>query len=108
MSMGGGSFTSDQTTLHRTGATTTAATSDGQNSTAHRQRFLGLTLAAGSDAATAIVYDAQSATGTIVARLAAAAGTSASFTAPHSGVKVATNLFVAVTGTASNALVYWN
>ena len=91
-----------------TGATGASATSDGQASTAHPQRFLGLSLAGGSDAATAIVYDAQSATGTIVARLAAAAGTSASFTAPHSGVKVATNLFVAVTGTSSNALVYWN
>ena len=102
-------FQTDAKATHiATGATGTSATSDGQNSAVHPQRFLGLSLAGGSDAATAIVYDAQSATGTIVARLAAAAGTSASFTAPHSGVKVATNLFVAVTGTVSNALVYWN
>ena len=46
-----------------TGAVTTAATSDGQVTTAHRQRFLGLSLAAGSDAATAIVYDSQTAAG---------------------------------------------
>ena len=91
-----------------TGATGTSATSDGQATNTHPQRLLGLSLAAGSDAATAIVYDAQSATGTVVARLSASATTSASFTVPHSGVKVATNLFVAVTGTASNALVYWN
>ena len=50
----------------------------------------------------------NAASGTVVARLTALTNTSASFTAPHSGVKVATNLFVAVTGTASNALVYWN
>jgi|TARA_R110002020_G_scaffold414464_2_gene623933 hypothetical protein len=91
-----------------TGATGTSATSDGQASTAHPQRLLGLSLAAGSDAATAIVYNANAASGTVVARLSALTGTSASFTAPHSGVKVDTNLFVAVTGTASNALVYWN
>ena len=91
-----------------TGATTTAATSDGQVTTAHRQRFLGLSLTAGSDTATAIVYDAQSATGTVVARLSAVANTTASFTSPQSGVVATTNLFVAVTGTASNALIYWN
>mgnify|MGYP003144413393 FL=1 len=91
-----------------TGATGSSATSDGQASTAHPQRFLGLSLTGGSDTATAIVYDANSATGTVVARLSALTNTSVSFTAPHSGVKVATNLFVAVTGTASNALVYWN
>ena len=91
-----------------TGATTTAATSDGQVTTAHRQRFLSLNLTAGSDTATAIVYDAQSATGTVVARLSAVANTNASFTAPQSGVVAITNLFVAVTGTASNALIYWN
>ena len=102
-------FQTDAKATHiATGATGASATSDGQATTAHPQRFLGLSLTGGSDTATAIVYDANSAAGTIVARLAAAAGTSASFTAPHSGVKVATNLFVAVTGTVSNALVYWN
>ena len=91
-----------------TGATGASATSDGQASAVHPQRLLGLCLAAGSDAATAIVYDANAASGTVVARLSALTNTSTSFTAPHDGVKVATNLFVAVTGTASNALVYWN
>ena len=91
-----------------TGATGSSATSDGQSSTAHPQRFLGISLAAGGATATAIVYDANSATGTVVARLTALTNTSASFTVPHDGVKVSTNLFVAVTGSASNALVYWN
>ena len=91
-----------------TGATTTDATSDGQVTTAHRQRFLGLSLTAGSDTATAIVYDSQSAAGTVVARLSALTNTTVSFTPPQSGVVATTNLFVAVTGTASNALVYWN
>ena len=91
-----------------TGAVTTAATSDGQVTTAHRQRLLSLSLTAGSDTATAIVYDAQSATGTVVARLSALTNTTVSFTPPQSGVVATTNLFVAVTGTASNALIYWN
>ena len=91
-----------------TGATGSSATSDGQATTAHRQRFLGLSLTAGSDTATAIVYDAQSATGTVVARLSAIANTTATFIPPQSGVVATTNLFVAVTGTASNALIYWN
>tara|TARA_R110002051_G_C8338915_1_gene438027 strand:+ start:112 stop:423 length:312 start_codon:yes stop_codon:yes gene_type:complete len=91
-----------------TGATGASATSDGQATTAHRQRFLGISLAAGSDTATAIVYDANSASGSVLARLTALTNTSSSFTVPHSGVVATTNLFVAVTGTASNALVYWN
>ena len=91
-----------------TGAVTTAATSDGQVTTAHRQRFLGLSLTGGSDAATAIVYDSQTAAGTVVARLSAIANTTATFIPPQSGVVATTNLFVAVTGNASYALVYWN
>jgi len=91
-----------------TGATTTAATSDGQVTAAHPQRLLGLSLTAGSDTATAVVQDANSASGTVLARLSAVANTTTSFSAPQSGVKAATNLFVTVTGTASNALVYWN
>ena len=91
-----------------TGAVTTAATSDGQVTTAHRQRLLGLSLTGGSDAATAIVYDSQTAAGTVVARLTALTNTTATFISPQSGVVVTTNLFVAVTGTASNALIYWN
>jgi hypothetical protein len=91
-----------------TGATTTSATSDGQVTAAHPQRLLGLSLTAGSDTATAVVQDANSASGTVLARLSAVANTTTSFSAPQSGVKAATNLFVTVTGTASNALVYWN
>jgi hypothetical protein len=46
--------------------------------------------------------------GAVIARLSAVANTTTSFSAPRDGVKVATNLFVTVTGTASNALIYWN
>ena len=91
-----------------TGATGTNATSDGQATDAHPQRLLGVSLTAGSNTATAVVQDANSASGTVLARLSAVANTTTSFSAPQSGVKAATNLFVTVTGTASNALIYWN
>ncbi len=91
-----------------TGATGTNATSDGQATDAHPQRLLGVSLTAGSNTATAVVQDANSASGTVLARLSAVANTTTSFSAPQSGIKATTNLFVTVTGTASNALVYWN
>ena len=100
--------TDSKVTNIATGATGTSATSDGQATNAHAQRFLGLSLTAGSNTATAVVQDANSASGTVLARLSAVANTTASFSAPQSGVKAATNLFVTVTGTSSNALVYWN
>ena len=100
--------TDSKVTNIATGATGTSATSDGQATTVHPQRLLGLSLTAGSDTATAVVQDANSASGSVLARLSATAGTTSSFTAPHDGVKAATNLFVTVTGTSSNALVYWN
>ena len=70
--------TDAQVTNIATGATTTDATSDGQVTTAHRQRFLGLSLTAGSDTATAIVYDSQTGSGTVLARLSALTNTSLS------------------------------
>jgi len=100
--------TDAQVTNIATGATTTDATSDGQVTTAHRQRFLGLSLTAGSDTATAIVYDSQTGSGTVLARLSALTNTTVSFTPPQSGVVATTNLYTAVTGTAANALIYWN
>ena len=100
--------TDSKVTNIATGATGTSATSDGQATTAHAQRLLGLSLTAGSDTATAVVQDANSATGSVLARLSATANTTASFTVPNDGVKAASNLFVTVTGTSSNALVYWN
>jgi len=100
--------TDAQVTNIATGATGTNATSDGQATASHPQRFLGLSLNAGSDTATAVVQDANSASGTVIARLSAVANTTTSFSAPRDGVKVSTNLFVTVTGTSSNALIYWN
>jgi len=91
-----------------TGATTTAATSDGQVTTAHRQRFLGITLTGGSDAAKAIVYDAQSATGTPIVTVAVIANTTTNVRIPAQGKVISTNIFTAVTGTLSEATVYWN
>lgn len=100
--------TDAQVTNIATGATGTNATSDGQATASHPQRFLGLSLTAGSDTATAVVQDANSASDTVIARLSAVANTTTSFSAPRDGVKVSTNLFVTVTGTSSNALIYWN
>jgi len=91
-----------------TGATGTGATSDGQATAAHRQRLMGISLTAGSDTATVVIQDANSASGTVLARLSAIANTTASYTMPQNGVVAITNLFCTVTGTASNALVYWN
>ena len=91
-----------------TGATGASATSDGQATAAHRQRLLGVSLTAGSDTATVVIQDANSASGTVLARLSALTNTTSSFTIPHSGAVATTNLFCTVTGTASNALVYWN
>jgi|TARA_R110000824_G_scaffold383356_1_gene576906 hypothetical protein len=100
--------TDAQVTNIATGATGANATSDGQVTAVHPQRFLSLSLTAGSDTATAVVQDANSASGAVIARLSAVANTTTSLNAPRDGVKVATNLFVTVTGTASNALIYWN
>ena len=91
-----------------TGATGNRATSDGQSSTAHRQRFLALLLTAGSDTATATVYDGQSAGGTKILKISATANTSTHINIPDQGKVVSTNIFVAVTGTASEATVFWN
>jgi len=91
-----------------TGATGASATSDGQATAAHRQRLLGVSLTAGGATATVVIQDANSASGTVLARLSALTNTTSSFTIPHSGVVATTNLFCTVTGTASNALVYWN
>ena len=91
-----------------TAATGTNATSDGQNTTAHRQRFLGITLTGGSDAAKAIVYDAQSAAGTPIVTVSTVANTTANVLIPAQGKVISTNIFTAVTGTLSEATVYWN
>ena len=91
-----------------TGETATSATSDGQNTTAHRQRFLALLLTAGSDTATAIVYDGQSASGTKILKISATANTSTHINIPPEGKVIKENIFVAVTGTASEATVFWN
>lgn len=91
-----------------TGATGTSATSDGQNTADHRQRLLALLLTAGSDTATATIYDGQSAGGTKILKVSATANTSTHINIPDQGKVVNTNIFVAVTGTASEATVFWN
>ena len=91
-----------------TGATGTSATSDGQNTTAHRQRFLALLLTAGSDTATATIYDGQSNGGTKILKISATANASTHINIPEQGKVIKTNIFVEVTGTSSEATVFWN
>ena len=88
---------------------TADATTDGQTSTAHRQRLLAVVLEAGSGAdATVDIYDAQSATGTAILGLSVAAKGTTSFTVPAMGKVCETNIFVDITGTGATATVYWN
>ncbi len=91
-----------------TGATGNSATSDGQSTTAHRQRFLALLLTAGSNTATATVYDGQSNGGTKILKISAVANTSTHINIPDQGKVINTNIFVEVTGTSSEATVFWN
>ena len=88
---------------------TADATTDGQTSTAHRQRLLAVVLEAGSGAdATVDIYDAQSATGTPILGLSVAAKGTTSFTIPAMGKICETNIFVDIAGSGASATVYWN
>ena len=88
---------------------TADATTDGQTSTAHRQRLLAVVLEAGSGAdATVDIYNAQSATGTPILGLSVAAKGTTSFTIPAMGKICETNIFVDIAGTGASATVYWN
>lgn len=67
----------------------------------------GAVLTGGSDAATLIVYDnTNAASGTVLLKLAAAAGVSVAFT-PDFAVAGNVGLYAAVTGTAPLATVYY-
>lgn len=58
-----------------------------------------IVLAAGSDAATVIIYDWTDATGTRAIKLSAAAGTSAIYT-PTDTLKIKSGIYVVLTGTS--------
>jgi len=66
----------------------------------------GLVLTGGSDAATLIVYDNTSGTGTVIAKLAAAAGVTVSVSIPN-GVTFTTGAYAALTGTAPSASAFY-
>jgi len=66
----------------------------------------GVVLAAGSDAATVIVYDNTAGSGDIILTLAAATGTSESAIIPN-GVGFGTGLYVVMTGTAESVSVFF-
>jgi len=105
----GVSFQGDSNSTNiATGATGNSATSDGQSTAAHRQRLLAVLLTAGSDTATATVYDGNSAGGTKLFKISATANNSAHINIPEQGKVIDTNIFVAVTGTSSEATVFWN
>ena len=85
------------------------ATTDGQTSTAHRQRILAVELEAGASAdATVDIYDGQSAGGTLILGLSVAAKGTTSFTIPAMGKICETNIFVDIAGSGASATVYWN
>lgn len=72
------------------------------------RRLKGLTLKAGSDTATVLVYNAGSASGSPIMELTAVANTSASFFfGPDVWLGVNTGLFIIVSGTASSAILYY-
>jgi len=65
----------------------------------------GVVLAAGSDAATVIVYDNTAGSGDIILTLAAATGTSESAIIPN-GVSFKKGVYVVMTGTAESVSVF--
>jgi len=66
----------------------------------------GATLTAGSDAATAILYDNTAGSGTVILKLGAAtAGTTTSISIPN-GVAFGVGCYVALTGTAPSCSVF--
>ena len=88
---------------------TSDATTDGQTSTAHRQRFLGAVLTAGSGAAATLdIYDGQSAGGTLILSLRCVTSGQASYTVPAMGKVCATNIFADIGGSGATATIYWN
>jgi len=68
--------------------------------------FCGAVLTGGSDAATLIVYDNTAGSGTVVLKLAAAAGVSVSIVLPE-GVACNKGMYAALTGTAPSASVFY-
>lgn len=68
--------------------------------------FVGCNLTGGSDAATLIVYDNTAGSGTILCKLAAAAGVSVTFF-PCAPVRANTGMYATLTGTAPSATVVW-
>lgn len=69
-------------------------------------QIFGVVLTAGSDAATAIVYDNTAGSGTIVCKLAAAAANTTAQIAIPNGVTVGKGAYVALTGTAPSCTVF--
>lgn len=69
-------------------------------------RLIAAGLTGGSDGATLIVYDNTAGSGTVLVKLAAAAGVSVQWT-PPGGQVAARGLYAAVTGTAASATVVY-
>lgn len=68
--------------------------------------LFGAGLAAGADAATATFHDGTDNTGPVIAKLSAAANTSAAPLSIPGGITFATGLYVAVTGTSPRVNAY--
>lgn len=68
--------------------------------------LIGVVLAAGSDAATVIVYDNTAGSGNIILKLAAVTGTSEAAIIPN-GIAFSVGIYVVMTGTAESVSVYY-
>jgi len=66
---------------------------------------LAVHLAAGSDAATAILYDNTEASGTVICKLTASAANTADAFCPAVRLPFSTGLYLALTGTAPSCTV---
>ena len=69
-------------------------------------RVYGAVLAAGSDAATLILYDNTAGSGTVILKLAAVANTSEAISIPG-GVTFSTGCYAAVTGTSPSVTIFY-
>ena len=69
-------------------------------------QIFGVVLTAGSDAATAIVYDNTAGSGTVVCKLAAAAANTTAVVEIPNGVAVGKGAYVALTGTTPSCTVF--
>ena len=70
-------------------------------------RITGMVLTAGSDAATATLYDNTAGSGTIIAKLGAATGESVVVPIPEGGVSFGKGVYATLTGTSPSFTLFY-